>query len=897
MTRMYKLDALEKYRALGATLIPLHKWDGVRKSSKGKDIQLGKVPKDAKWQIKPFEQSRENHLSWTAKGENLGYRIPPGEVVIDIDPRNFKKGVDSCDKLAEMLGYFDVEEMLSDNLSVKTGGGGFHIYCTIPPSLAVDCEVLSNALPDDELPGVEFKRKQVVAAGSRHPDGDYYTWYEGSLNGKRDLDPAIVKKLVKKYDPADGAESSVLTPQELEDLVLSNLNPEIERYLEYEHWRNLLFACHHATGGLGEDEFVKWSAQAEGYEDHEDTVRGLWQGASVERPGSVTARTLIFELRENGFKAAANMLDGVLEFNALEVLSSGGLETSEDPTQRNTMRSAYVNMRNHFKKDAVITSPGEAIKLAQAMGKDSTEEDFKRCIEVISCAGTLEQAEASAILAKNTPLSKAQVTKKVASYALDRTDSIALTIADAVATYLFNEGHHVLQEPGGILYRYCGTHWVTVPEATIKKHALAAFEIYKKSTGLKGVREIAVANDATSLLSAKASDALGAARLNTKAYVENGVLNCTNGELWINEDGSFIRKDHNYASYQVNCLDIEFNPDAKCPKFIEMLKGIFSDLEDDVRDDMIRHIFEIFGYVMQPKKFLEAWFMFHGRGSNGKSGIINVFKKILGSAKMEPPINILDAVAGTQNSDKHLTFSLAGKNAIFFDDIDPHAKLNSTGLKKLSAPYSFTANPKGTKHEEIEYTGTMILSGNGYFPVREQSLGFTRRINVIPFTKSFEVGKDADTGLYESILNDRGELSGILNQCLDGLKRIRARGMLKIPEPCAKAKDHWFNESNSTARFINTMLVKQAEGSQTKVKDIKEVYQAWCESEDILIKHRLQRQKLINALKDRGFHVSDSTKGGLQRVTNGGFTLEGYKMLKEDCCVDIEQSTSKLFES
>ena len=858
-------------------------------------MQLGKVPKDTKWQSRDFEQSQDNYLKWTSKGENLGYRIPNGEIVIDIDPRHYKKDVDSCDKLAEMLGYFDVEEMIEDNVCVKTGGGGYHIYCRIPADLDIDCEVLSNALPDDELPGVEFKRKQVVAAGSRHPDGEFYQWCEGSQSEKREVDPEIIRRLVKKYDPADGAESSVITAQELDELVLANLNPEIERYLTYEHWRNLLFACHHATGGLGEEVFVKWSAQAEGYEDHEDIVRDIWRAASTERPGSITARTLVFELRENGFKAAANTLDGILEFNALEVLDSCKLITSEDPDQRDILRNAYVSMRNHFKKDAVITTPGEAIKLAHAMGKDSTEEDFKRCIEVIACAATLEQAEASAILAKNTPLSKAQVTKKVASYAIDRTDSIALTIADATAKHLYNEGKYLLHEPGGILYRYCGTHWVSIPEATIKKHALAAFEMYKQATGIKGVREIGIANDVAALLHAKSSDSLGAPRLNTKEYVENGVINCANGELWIKEDGSFIRKDHNHASYQVNKLNIEFNPDAKCPKFMKMLKGIFGDLDDVVRDDMIRHIFEIFGYVMQPKKFLEAWFMFHGRGSNGKSGLIKIFKKIMGDAQVEPTTEILDSIAG--KGDRHATTMLAGKNAVFLDDIDPNAKLSSSGFKKLSAPLSFTANPKGTKHEEIEYTGTLILSCNGYFVVRDNSEGFIRRTNVVPFTRTFRVGEDADTSLYDSILNDKEELSGILNECLAGFKRIRQRGMLKTPAPCAKAKDSWLNESNSTLRFIDAVLVKQIKGSQTKVKDIKEVYQAWCESEDIQPRYRLQRQKLVHALRDRGFTISDKTQGGLQRVTNGGFTTEGYRILKDECCMDIEHSTSKLFES
>ena len=69
------------------------------------------------WQI--TELSEEKIRSHRG---NLGWVLSEKDLVIDIDPRN--GGSASFEKLADQFGSF--------HNTVKTAGGGFHIYLTIP---------------------------------------------------------------------------------------------------------------------------------------------------------------------------------------------------------------------------------------------------------------------------------------------------------------------------------------------------------------------------------------------------------------------------------------------------------------------------------------------------------------------------------------------------------------------------------------------------------------------------------------------------------------------------------------------------------------------------------------------------------------------------------------------
>lgn len=91
------------------------------------------------------------NFAWVLKDEHL---------VIDVDPRNFKKGEQPLIKLLEETGL-DIETCVG----VRSGGGGMHIYLSKPADIKV-----RHVLP--EYKGLEFKTygSNVTIAGSVHKD-------------------------------------------------------------------------------------------------------------------------------------------------------------------------------------------------------------------------------------------------------------------------------------------------------------------------------------------------------------------------------------------------------------------------------------------------------------------------------------------------------------------------------------------------------------------------------------------------------------------------------------------------------------------------------------------------------------------------------------------------------
>ncbi len=150
---MNKLAIITAYELAGFPLIPLK----------------GKSPKGRNWQKTPVGKHTPEQLSMG----NYGVVLRETDLVIDVDPRNFKPG----DKPVSRL-FADLKISAPKSFTVRTGGGGLHIYLTIPAGF--------ECVNDLELyPGVEFKSvgRQVVGPGSTHPDtGVEYTALSGSVD-------------------------------------------------------------------------------------------------------------------------------------------------------------------------------------------------------------------------------------------------------------------------------------------------------------------------------------------------------------------------------------------------------------------------------------------------------------------------------------------------------------------------------------------------------------------------------------------------------------------------------------------------------------------------------------------------------------------------------------------
>lgn len=258
-------DALDAHAAAGHELIPID----------------GKAPVEKGWRRAP-PLTLDKAKARLAAGKNVGVRLRACDLVIDVDPRNFAAG---DDPLARLKADFNLPEAPF----VRTGGGGLHLYLRKPADARI-VPALAN------YRGIDFKSLggQVVAGGSIHTDtGKPYSLDDDALALSLSEAPeATTALLVAAGRPS--AESPDSSFGEIDAERLGELLEliDVTTYRDELRWRELMMACHQATGGSGVEEFVAWSTSDPAYAEHGEKIRQRWNSLD-NKPGAITIRTLI----------------------------------------------------------------------------------------------------------------------------------------------------------------------------------------------------------------------------------------------------------------------------------------------------------------------------------------------------------------------------------------------------------------------------------------------------------------------------------------------------------------------------------------------------------------------------------------------------------------------------
>lgn len=285
-----KADALKAYDVKRWTLIPLHLYDAVSTiKRKGKTLERrdGKRPQHFNWTTQPYSSAKVL-ARCLEQNRNIGVRLKPDQLVIDVDPRN--GGDKSWKELCADLGLD-----ASAFPCVVTGSGGLHLYMSKPDDVPV-----VDTLED--YPGVEFKSKgrQVVAAGSIHPDTlKHYDWDALGSVALDDLPPAPRKllNLIRRPERTNAVAGGGQYTQEQLAVALAKLDPTDFR--DHAKWLRLKMACHHATNGDGRHEFIEWSVSDPEFADHAEVIGRRWDSLHKDKMDGITYRTLNHILREH----------------------------------------------------------------------------------------------------------------------------------------------------------------------------------------------------------------------------------------------------------------------------------------------------------------------------------------------------------------------------------------------------------------------------------------------------------------------------------------------------------------------------------------------------------------------------------------------------------------------
>jgi putative DNA primase/helicase len=366
----------------------------------------------------------------------------------------------------------------------------------------------------------------------------------------------------------------------------------------------------------------------------------------------------------------------------------------------------------------------------------------------------------------------------------------------AFAEYLASLGR--FKQEGNLLYEWKRNHWNVLNDDDSERmayHWLVANQ-----------REYAAPKNAAS--------AVGSAKHwcePLEGLTEEMVVPCTNGYVRI-KNGELHLQDADPAMGVRHVLSCEFRPSAEsATRFNRFIETVLPDAE--VRGRVQEYI----GYTLTTDTRHQRAQFWLGNGANGKGVLANVVQAL----HARPEAVRLDELDGFGMS------GLISASLIYADEV-PQGGVQEQILKSAIAGERIYVNRKFKAPVSARIRGKWLVLGNHLPAIRDHSVGFWRRWDVVPFNVTIDEA-NRDPLLAEHII--KHELTGVLSWALDGLVRLQRRGGFDPVPPPAMAELIYEvkAESNVVQAWCNDCGIGKRAGMQTLKSDVYEHFKLWCE--------------------------------------------------------------------
>jgi putative DNA primase/helicase len=477
------------------------------------------------------------------------------------------------------------------------------------------------------------------------------------------------------------------------------------------------------------------------------------------------------------------------------------------------------------------------LALAKNLNKDTADDEVKLLLQKTANAtlALIAEDEVLTAISKQTGANFDKLKQVLSLYQLMASGAShdePLALALRVLANSFNDGTHLIRCMDGCYWRFNGRHWQETTGDAISKLLLT--EATKSPTDSSSLhRLVSSAKKTLDIFLATEEDVLG---FNDDP---EPVVNCSNGEVWIDKQGKPELRPHRPDSRLTSCLETMYDAAATCPTFDAALLQIFAKASNP--HDVVRHWHEFVGYAIQPRRDIASFWLLHGDGSNGKSKLLETMQKLVGSQAIE---NI--SIAKFQG-DRFNVASLPGKLMLIDDDIGSDTHLDDGLLKMISEAKAMTTrHAYGERKFRFKCLALPIMAGNPWPTTSDDSHGFRRRAQVIPFDRIFSKS-EADKEIFPKIW--ASELPGILNRALEGLARLRQRGDFMPPLDCVRAAHEFMANANPLDAFLEDEIVLDQEG-HIFLHDFRQAMTKWASQQGL--KKPVPYKALKRALESRG---------------------------------------------
>jgi P4 family phage/plasmid primase-like protien len=276
---------------------------------------------------------------------------------------------------------------------------------------------------------------------------------------------------------------------------------------------------------------------------------------------------------------------------------------------------------------------------------------------------------------------------------------------------------------------------------------------------------------------------------------------------------------HAPALFSLSCLPFAYDSGATCPTFDQFLNQMFPD--PDVRALLQEWTGYNIVYDVSQQRFL----ILYGEGANGKTVYTTCLRELLGGR------NVTGLGLEAFNSGR--TFPLAatlGKLANISGEIGEWDKTAEGLLKQYVSGERMTVERKHRDPFEFTPSARLTFCTNTLPRFVDRSDGLWRRLLLVPCTVQILDEKLQDKRLVSpEFWRTSGELPGVLNWAIEGLRRLRQRGHFQEPAACKAAKTEFRVESNPAAVFLAENVRANPTGSIVS-SDLYGRYKGWAEA-------------------------------------------------------------------
>jgi P4 family phage/plasmid primase-like protien len=283
---------------------------------------------------------------------------------------------------------------------------------------------------------------------------------------------------------------------------------------------------------------------------------------------------------------------------------------------------------------------------------------------------------------------------------------------------------------------------------------------------------------------------------------------------------------HDPRWFGASALPYDFDPDAKCPRFLKFLRRVLERKKNgkarhqgDCRREVLQ---EWFGYTLLCDARFQKFLLLVGEGSNGKAVVQNLWVRMLGAENVAH-------VSLDQLSGRFALQPLLGKMANICGDLCEIDAVAEGVLKRLTGEDNVTVDRKNQAPVTMAPNVKLVFATNSLPRFNDKSRGVWRRLVAMPFRV---VIPDAE---QDELLAAKleAELPGILNWALRGLSRLLQQGHFTPCAVCAEAAKRHQLDCDPVAQFLDesgTYPPPSGGKPLWVLKDeLYQQYREWCE--------------------------------------------------------------------